>query len=108
MSQFPTEQQIAVFASNLTKEQPVPTKNSAEALLVSYTRVFRRSEDALEFAQNILLGDGESLIGGQSEDSVGPLWWAGIQVDKFERWRAKGGFHHAASLDPESPENEML
>lgn len=108
MSHFPTEEEFAKFVEDLKIESEIPTRSSAESLLVSYSRLFRKYDEAVEFAKNMMLSDGESLIGGCAKDSVGDLWWAGIQVNKFEQWRANGGYHQNASRDPEVPEEEML
>ncbi|HQU14958.1 MAG: hypothetical protein B7Z66_01850 [Chromatiales bacterium 21-64-14] len=47
---------------------------------------FRRREDAERFGPAVRLGPGQRLVGGHTRDSVGPLWWVGVQVDDLSRW----------------------
>lgn len=108
MSKFPTEAQLSELAKELNSEKPLPNNSNAEEMLAIYSRAFRSFEDALAFANNIMLNDGEVLIGGNTVDSIGPLWWTGVCVDRLERWRSNGGFHHSARKDPEAPEADML
>ena len=108
MSKFPTEAQLSELARELNTVKPLPNKTNAEETLVSYSRTFRNYDEALAFANNIMLNDGEVLIGGNSADAIGTLWWTGVCVDRLERWRANGGYHHSARLDPEVPKTEML
>ncbi len=103
-----TRQQLDELATQLNNERDLPHRANAEQLHVAYSHVFRHPEDALSFAKNILMGEGESLIGGHTEDSIGDLWWVGVRIDDIEQWRANGGFHHVARQDPEAPGNDML
>lgn len=48
--------------------------------------MFRTREEARERLHGICLEDGQSLIGGHSQDSVAPYWWVGVQVDNLEQW----------------------
>ncbi|MEJ2632387.1 MAG: hypothetical protein P8011_11575 [Acidihalobacter sp.] len=40
-----------------------------------FEHVFRSLEQAREFTSCIRLGEGQSLVGGTTNDSVGRLWW---------------------------------
>ncbi len=108
MSKFPSEPELSALIENLNQKRPVPDHNNAKSLLVTYSRVFRSASSALEFARNIMLNDNEHLTGGCSQDSVGPLWWIGVRVNKLEKWRSGGGFHRRANRDPEKTKEEML
>lgn len=108
MSKAPNTQQLNALDQQLDVDGPIPRQDDAEMRLVSFSRTFRERAKALQFAQNIELGIGETLIGGCTKDSIGQLWWLGVRLDSVERWRAKGGFHRVAMRDPEIPESEML
>lgn len=47
---------------------------------------FRRREDAERFVPSVRLGPGQQLVGGRTRDSLGPLWWVGVQVDDLDQW----------------------
>ncbi|WP_018953678.1 hypothetical protein [Thioalkalivibrio sulfidiphilus] len=48
--------------------------------------VFRSREAAEAFMPHVKLAEGQQLVGGYTRDSVGPLWWVGVQVDDLDRW----------------------
>lgn len=98
----------ATLKIQLETRKPLPTRKNAEELLISFSHVFRQFEEAVKFSESILLNSGESLVAGYTEDSIGKLYWLGVQVDNIERWRANGGFHHVAKHDPEVPKSETL
>jgi hypothetical protein len=65
---------------------------------VVHWHVFRSLEQAREFTSCIRLGEGQSLVGGTTNDSVGRLWWLGVRVDDVERWGNVQALNkHAAS-----------
>lgn len=50
-------------------------------------RYFRRREDAVKHLHNaIRLADDQTLVGGCSQDSLGPLWWVGVKVGNVGDW----------------------
>lgn len=60
--------------------------------------VFRAKAQAEAFMPGIKLGEGQHLIGGYTRDSVGPLWWVGVQVKDAQSWGNRGAVNkHAAS-----------
>jgi hypothetical protein len=60
--------------------------------------VFRHLEQARQFLPSIRLAEGQSLVGGCTEDSVGALWWLGVRVDDVEHWGNRQALNkHAAS-----------
>ena len=48
--------------------------------------VFRDAAEADEYAEHIQLSDGQSMAGGFDNDSIGVLWWVGVEVDDLARW----------------------
>ncbi|NIR62079.1 MAG: hypothetical protein GWO02_22640 [Gammaproteobacteria bacterium] len=67
----------------LSQERPLP--HGGRDNVVQW-HVFRTREAAEAFAPSVRLGAGQRLVGGYSRDSIGPLWWVGVQVDDIERW----------------------
>ncbi len=48
--------------------------------------VYRSLFEAEEFAKSIKLGCGQHIVGGMDTDSIGNLWWAGVEVEDIDRW----------------------
>ena len=53
---------------------------------VVHWRVFREVAEAEEHAVHIQLAEGQTVVGGFDSDSVGRLWWVGVEVDDVARW----------------------
>lgn len=49
-------------------------------------RVFRTKTEAEDCIRSVRLEQGQRLVGGYSRDSIGPLWWVGVQVDDIAEW----------------------
>ena len=47
---------------------------------------FRHREEAAAFIPSIRLGRDQQLVGGHTEDSLGPLWWVGVQIEDIAQW----------------------
>lgn len=67
-----------------TQLRQVPTRND-ENHVVSW-HVFRSLSEAESYADHIVLNHGQFLAGGVDHDSVGSLWWVGVEVDDISRW----------------------
>lgn len=48
--------------------------------------VFRTRDAAEEYIPCIKLDDGQAIVGGHTRDSVGALYWVGVQVDNLAAW----------------------
>lgn len=48
--------------------------------------VFRDATEADDYAASIILGEGQRIVGGVDSDSVGKLWWVGVEVEDIGRW----------------------
>ena len=60
--------------------------------------VFRSREKAEQFMTGIRLGEGQQLVGGHTRDSIGAIWWVGVQVEDVERWGNHSAINkHAAN-----------
>ncbi len=92
MAQFPDAHQLHDLERRLTQERSLPGKRP-EADRIVYWHVFRRPEDALDFARNILLEDDEHLVGGYTRDSIGAMWWVGVQVGDLTAWGNRQAVH---------------
>lgn len=108
MEHFPTPAQLATLEEDIDKDCALPSHRDVEKHHVVYWHVFRRQVDALRFARHILLSDKEKLTGGRAEDSIGSLWWLGVQVDDLQSWGNRGAVHKIDFNDPENPKSPML
>jgi len=57
----------------------------AEHRIVQW-HVFRDVIEADDYADHIHLSSGQAVVGGFDSDSIGTLWWVGVEVDDLERW----------------------
>lgn len=78
----------------LSRERALP-RGAGQDNIVQW-HVFRSKEAAAEFIPCIRLGPGQRLVGGYSRDSIGPLWWVGVQVDDLETWGNRGAVNKRA------------
>ena len=70
---------------DLLQQQNPPPKNPKSERIV-FWKIFRTAEQALEYSHHILLEPDQKLVGGCGSDSVGPLWWLGVQVADLAAW----------------------
>lgn len=69
----------------------------SDAHAVVQWHVFRNLIEADDFADHVMLGSGQRLVGGSARDSVGPLWWVGVEVEDVAHWGNHGAINkHAA------------
>jgi len=68
----------------LANHRPLPAHNSENKVVQWH--VFRNAAQADEYAEHIRLGAGQSIVGGFDSDSIGKLWWVGVEVDDLTRW----------------------
>ncbi len=73
-----------MLASILNEYRTLPVSNASNKV-VSW-HVFRTLSEAGEYAESIRLGDGQHIVGGMDADSVGKLWWVGVEVEDIARW----------------------
>lgn len=66
-------------------------------------RVFRSREEAHAYSGHILLGEGQHIVGGTTEDDVGPVFWVGVQVDDVARWGNSRAIQMSDSFDGQNP-----
>jgi hypothetical protein len=82
----------AIFEHNA----PLPSGDGSDGVV--HWHVFRDPDLARQFVPSIRLSEGQILVGGRTEDSVGSLWWLGVRVDDIERWGNRRALNkHAAS-----------
>jgi hypothetical protein len=48
--------------------------------------VFREEAQARDYAGHIHLGVGQQLAGGIDSDTIGQLWWVGVEVQDLASW----------------------
>ncbi|MDA8382565.1 MAG: hypothetical protein M0037_05785 [Betaproteobacteria bacterium] len=63
---------------------------------IVHWHVFRHPEEADDYVHHIVLGAGQRLVGGFAQDSVGGLWWVGVEVDDLTRWGNRAAVHKHA------------
>lgn len=73
-----------MFASILKEFRCLPARDERNRV-VSW-HVFRTASEAEEYAESIQLGEGQHIVGGMDSDTIGKLWWVGVEVDDVARW----------------------
>lgn len=86
----------------LGRPRPLPRDPVGEQVVL--WRTFRAVADAVRFSHDIMLGDGQHIIGGVTEDSLGRLYWIGVHVDDLAKWGNTRAIQMNDAFDPESPE----
>ncbi|QKT02922.1 hypothetical protein HUS23_03405 [Ectothiorhodospiraceae bacterium 2226] len=81
----------------LERERPLPDGTGADGVV--HWRVFRHREAARDYLPAIQLGTGQRIVGGYSRDSVGALWWIGVQVDNVHAWGNLSAINKHAKTD---------
>ena len=73
-----------MFANLLNQYRTLPVSHASNNV-VSW-HIFRTASEAEEYAESIKLGDGQRIVGGMDADSVGKLWWVGVEVEDIGHW----------------------
>lgn len=84
MNRYNDRNREAAVKSLLDQEHILP-HDPREARIVLW-KTFRDPEEALAFSRNILLEKGQTLLGGHCQDSLGTLYWVGVQVENLAAW----------------------
>lgn len=106
MGAFPNEKTLDELSRSLESVRHLPDDPAAERLV--YWHVFRDADAVVSFARKIQLEDGDTLVGGCSEDSIGPLYWVGVQVADLEAWGSRRAIKKVDGVDPENANSPML
>lgn len=81
----------------LDQPRPIPEKSPTNRVVQWH--VFRDRKSACDFANGIILGDGQRIVGGSDTDSVGNLYWVGVEVDDLARWGNAGAINKRGNLN---------
>lgn len=81
MSQHVNEHDVKHLLNN---RADLPKDPANERIVLWKT--FRSIDEAIGYSRAILLEDDQTLVGGASSDSAGPLFWVGVKVDDLEAW----------------------
>ena len=73
-----------MIASILNESRSLPVNNASHRVVLWH--VFRAASAAVEYAEGIKLGEEQSIVGGMDFDSIGNLWWVGVEVEEVSRW----------------------
>lgn len=68
----------------LDLNRPIPEKSPANRVVQWH--VFRDRKGACDFANGIVLGKQQQIVGGTDVDSIGPLYWVGVEVEDIGVW----------------------
>lgn len=80
----------------LNHESALPEGHAKDGVVQWH--VFRSKQQAEAFIPAVRLGAGQSLVGGYTRDSIGPLWWVGVKVEDVSGWgNAQAVNKHGAS-----------
>ena len=94
MAHFPNLEELACLSDSLDQKRRLPRRSDADSAVVCW-RVFRKKTLALEFARHVQLVPSQRLIGGHLIDSIGSLWWVGVEVDSIAAWGNRDAVHKA-------------
>lgn len=106
MSAFPSVEALAALESMLSQRCALPADPVAERIVTWH--VFRHADEAKAFARHVMLDEGESLVGGATQDSLGELYWVGVQVEDIDAWGDRRAIHKTDFVDPQNPKSPML
>lgn len=68
----------------LDQNRPIPEKSPLNRVVQWH--VFRDRKAACDFANGIVLGQQQQIVGGTDTDSVGTLYWVGVEVEDIGSW----------------------
>ena len=88
----------------LREPRPLPSDPIAERIVL--WRTFRSGIDARAFAAAIQLGEGQSIVGGCARDSLGDIFWLGVQVADLAKWGNTRAIQRSGRFDPEDPDTQ--
>lgn len=86
----------------LLTHRPLPQDPVQERIVL--WRSFRTEQEARDYAQHVMLGAGQHLVGGTCEDSVGAMYWIGVQVDDIAKWGNTKAIQLSDPFDGENPD----
>ncbi len=78
----------------LNEERPLPQNGRGN---VVQWHVYRRIGEARAHLTHIMLGQGQHIVGGHSHDSIGDLWWVGVEVDNIGHWGNRSAINKHSS-----------
>lgn len=68
----------------LASQRPLPDHHTEHRVVQWH--VFRDVTEAGDYADHIQLSTGQTIVGGFDSDSIGTLWWIGVEVDDLASW----------------------
>ena len=78
----------------ISEQRVLPTQTSEDTVV--HWHIFRSLDEAEDYAEHIQLGEGQRIVGGTDSDSIGVLWWGGVEVDDVARWGNQGAVNKHA------------
>ncbi|MEJ2059809.1 MAG: hypothetical protein P8Y64_04905 [Gammaproteobacteria bacterium] len=68
----------------LSHELSLPEGHGRDGVV--HWHIFRDRDQAEQFLPCIKLTDSQQLVGGYTRDSLGKIWWLGVQVSNVDQW----------------------
>lgn len=102
MDMTPSPPNDAVIEALLLHPRPLPHDPVGERIVL--WRTFRSPNDARAYAHSILLGEGQDVVGGRTNDSLGEMFWLGVQVADLAKWGNSRAIQLSGRFDPEDPD----
>ena len=78
----------------ISEQRVLPTQTSGDTVV--HWHIFRSLDEAEDYAEHIQLGERQRIVGGTDSDSIGVLWWVGVEVDDVARWGNQGAVNKHA------------
>ncbi len=78
----------------LNDSRPLPHKGPENKIVQWH--VFRSPDEADSYADHVLLGERQRVVGGHDSDSAGTLWWVGVEVEDVAHWGNSSAVHKHA------------
>lgn len=80
----------------LDQFRPLPEKSVFNRVVQWH--VFRERKAASDFANGIILGAKQQIVGGTDTDSIGNLYWVGVEVEDISRWGNSAAVNKRAGI----------
>ncbi len=88
----------------LKQEHALPADPKKDRVVL--WKIFRSPDEALEYSHHILLEPDQKLVGGCAADTVGKLWWLGVEVADLEAWGNSQAIQLTDPFDANDPKGK--
>lgn len=99
-----TSERDSQVLSLLEQEHALPADPKKDRVVL--WKIFRDPAEALEYSHHILLEPDQKLVGGRAADTVGKLWWLGVEVANLEAWGNSQAIQLSDPFDADDPKGK--